>query len=57
MSVGGPGEPEVFTLWFTDFNLPDQCTDGICNDDDIGLEAPAKGGVYAGDGRSPMRTT
>ena len=51
VSVGGPGEPEVFTLWFIVFNLPNQCTDGTCNRDDIGLEAPAKGGVYAGDGR------
>lgn len=51
VSVGGPGEPEVFTLWFIVFNNPDQCTDDTCNIDDIGLDAPARGGVYQGDGR------
>ena len=51
VSVGGPGEPETFTLWFIAFNVPDRCTDSNCNVDDIGLEAPAKGGVYQGDGR------
>lgn len=51
VSVGGPGEPETFTLWFIFFNVPDRCTDSNCNVDDIGLEAPAKGGVYQGDGR------
>ena len=51
VSVGGPGEPEAYTVWFVVFNIPGRCTDAVCNVDDIGLEAPAKGGVYQGDGR------
>ena len=50
VSVGGPGEPEAFTVWFIVFNIPGLCTDP-CNVDDIGLEVPARGGVYQGDGR------
>lgn len=48
--VGGPGEPETFTLWVFIFNHPDLCTD-VCNDDDLEPDAAAKGGVYQGDGR------
>lgn len=51
VSVGGPGEPEAFTVWFIVFNKPDLCTDGICNVDDVAMGAPAEGGVYLGDGR------
>jgi len=51
VSVGGPGEPEAFTVWFIVFNIPGRCTDAECNVDDIEPEAPAKGGVYQGDGR------
>lgn len=48
--VGGAGEPETFTLWIFIFNHPELCTDA-CNDDDLDPDAPAKGGVYQGDGR------
>lgn len=48
--VGGPGEPETFTLWIFVFNRPDRCTDA-CNDDDLAPDADAEGGVYQGDGR------
>lgn len=48
--VGGPGEPETFTLWVFIFNHPDLCTD-VCNDDDLDPNAAAKGGAYQGDGR------
>ncbi len=41
-----PGHPEVFTLWAFVFNHPDLCTDGICNGDDLGADADAKGSVY-----------
>ena len=41
-----PGHPEVFTLWMFAFNHPDLCTDGICNGDDLGAGAAAKGAVY-----------
>ncbi len=51
VSVGGPGEPETYTLWFIVFNVPDRCTDSLCNIDDIGLDTSARGGVYQGDGR------
>lgn len=51
VSVGGPGEPEVFTLWFIVFNVPDLCTDSVCNNDDVEPGALARGGVYQGDGR------
>jgi hypothetical protein len=51
VSVGGPEDPETFTLWFIVFNVPDQCTDNICNNDDIEPGMPARGGVYQGDGR------
>ncbi len=48
---GGPGEPEVFTMWAFVFNYPDMCTDGMCDLDDLPREAKAKGGVYQVDGR------
>jgi hypothetical protein len=47
---GGPDDPEVFTLWVFVFNHPERCTDS-CDFDDLALDAPAKGGVYQGDGR------
>lgn len=40
------GHPEVFTLWLFAFNHPELCTDGVCNGDDIGAGAAAKGSVY-----------
>ena len=40
------GHPEVFTLWVFAFNHPELCTDGICNGDDLGAGAAAKGSVY-----------
>jgi hypothetical protein len=49
--VGGPDEPEVFTMWAIVFNYPDQCTEGSCDLDDLSEGAPAKGGVYQADGR------
>jgi hypothetical protein len=45
-----PGHPEIFTLWIFAFNHPELCTDGVCNGDDIGDDAPAKGAVYNGGG-------
>lgn len=41
-----PGHPEVFTLWMFAFNFPALCTDGVCNGDDLGAGAAAKGSVY-----------
>ena len=49
--VGGPSEPEVFTMWAIVFNYPEHCTDESCDVDDLALDAPAKGGVYQADGR------
>jgi hypothetical protein len=43
------GYPEVFTLWAFVFSNPDQCTDGMCDFDDIG-DTPAQGGIYQLDG-------
>ena len=40
------GHPEVFTLWAFVFNHPESCTDGVCNGDDLGAGADAKGSVY-----------
>ncbi|MDX1645725.1 MAG: hypothetical protein R3304_01175 [Longimicrobiales bacterium] len=45
-----PGHPEVFTLWVFAFNHPEKCTDGVCNADDLGSGAAAKGSVYNGGG-------
>lgn len=44
-----PGVAEVFTLWVIIFNYPDLCT-GLCDGDDLGAEAAARGGVYGADG-------
>ena len=41
-----PGHPEVFTLWMFAFNHPELCSDGICDGNDLGEGAPAKGSVY-----------
>lgn len=48
--IGSTNEPETYTLWVFIFNHPELCTDA-CNDDDLDPTAPAKGGVYQGDGR------
>jgi hypothetical protein len=41
-----PGHPEIFTLWMFAFNHPELCTGGICDGDDLGDDAAAKGSVY-----------
>jgi hypothetical protein len=40
------GHPEVFTGWAFIFNWPDQCSDGECGFDDLGPNAPARGGAF-----------
>lgn len=49
-----PGYPEVFTLWAFVFDVPDACTDGVCDMDDIG-DTPARGSVYQLDGEIAYR--
>jgi hypothetical protein len=44
-------EYEVFTMWAFVFNHPDLCSDGSCDVDDLGLDTPARGGVFQVDGR------
>lgn len=39
------GAPEVFTGWIFIFNYPAQCSDGICDLNDLG-PTPAMGGAY-----------
>ena len=39
------GHPEVFTAWMFVFNNPELCTEP-CDFDDLGVDKPAKGGVY-----------
>jgi len=39
------GHPEVFTGWIFIFNNPADCSDGICDMNDIG-PTPARGGAY-----------
>ncbi|GMR03164.1 MAG: hypothetical protein BMS9Abin20_1535 [Acidimicrobiia bacterium] len=51
VEVGGPGEPEAFTMWAIIFNYPELCTDDSCDLDDLAEGAAAKGGVYQADGR------
>ncbi len=48
---GSPEEPEAFTMWVFVFNYPDLCTDDSCDLDDLGQDAPAKGGAFQADGR------
>ncbi len=48
--VGGPGEPEAFTMWAIVFNYPDLCTED-CDLDDLAEGAAAKGGVFQADAR------
>lgn len=50
IAPGGEGAPETFTLWLFVFNNPDLCTDD-CDDDDLGADTPAQGGVFQVDGR------
>lgn len=50
ITPGSEGAPETFTLWLFVFNEPDRCTDR-CDDDDLGADTPAQGGVYQVDGR------
>jgi hypothetical protein len=50
VSVGGPDEPEVFTMWAIVFNYPERCTES-CDLDDLSEGAAAKGGIYQADGR------
>ncbi len=49
--VGGPDEPEAFTMWVFVFNYPDMCTDDSCDLDDLAQGAGARGGAYQADGR------
>lgn len=39
------GHPEVFTGWLFVFNKPAECSDGVCDGNDLG-ETPARGGAY-----------
>lgn len=39
------GHPEVFTGWIFIFNDPTECSDGICDSNDLG-NTPARGGAY-----------
>jgi len=39
------GSPEVFTGWIFIFNHPEECSDGVCDSNDLG-ETPAMGGAY-----------
>lgn len=39
------GHPEVFTGWIFIFNDPGQCSDGVCDSNDLGA-TPARGGAY-----------
>lgn len=47
---GASDVPEVFTAWVFVFNEPRLCTDGVCDLDDLGVDAPALGGSYQLDG-------
>ncbi len=51
VEVGGPDEPEAFTMWAIIFNYPELCTDDSCDLDDLSDGAAAKGGVYQADAR------
>ena len=51
ISPGASDAPEVFTMWLVAFNDSSLCTDGQCDADDLGAEAPARGGTYQLDGR------
>lgn len=51
VTPGASDAPEVFTLWVFAFNVPGACTDGECDTDDLGPDAPAQGGVFQVDGR------
>jgi hypothetical protein len=39
------GHPEVFTGWMFVFNNPAECSDGVCDLNDLGA-TPARGGAY-----------
>ena len=39
------GHPEVFTGWMFIFNNPAECSDGVCDSNDLGM-TPARGGAY-----------
>lgn len=51
VSPGASDAPEVFTVWLAAFNDGSLCTDGQCDADDLGPDAPARGGMYQLDGR------
>ncbi len=51
VSPGASDAPEVFTVWLIAFNEPSQCTDGICDSDDVPAGAVARASVYQIDGR------
>lgn len=50
VAPGASDAPEVFTLWLFAFNAPEHCTTGVCDSDDLALDAAARGGVYQVDG-------
>lgn len=50
VTPGSSDAPEVFTAWMFVFNDPASCTDGICDLDDLGPGAEARGGSYQLDG-------
>ncbi len=45
-----PGHPEVFTLWLFVFDNPEECSDGVCDGNDVGDTTAARGSVYQLDG-------
>ncbi len=51
ISPGASDAPEVFTVWLIAFNDPSQCTDGVCDADDVPAGSAARAGVYQIDGR------
>lgn len=50
VTPGSSDAPEVFTAWIFVFNDPASCTDGVCDLDDLGRGAEARGGSYQLDG-------
>lgn len=51
VSPGASDAPEVFTVWAAVFNKGSLCTDPQCDADDLGIDVPARGGMYQLDGR------
>lgn len=51
VSQGAQDAPEIFTLWLIAFNDPENCSEGQCDSDDVGIDSAAGGGVHQVDGR------